>query len=157
MKLFSKTATVAIFGLLASALRLLAQADEQAPAPSGGSVIAGVVGGMVGLIVAIVMVMAAWKIFTKAGQPGWKCLIPIYNTVILLRIVGRPAWWLALLFIPFVNFVIIIMLLLDLAKSFGKTTGFGVGLICLSPIFYPILGFGESRYVGPAAGTLAVA
>ena len=103
------------------------------------------------LALAIVGIAAFWKVFTKAGQAGWKCLIPIYNVYILLKIVGRPGWWLVLYFIPIVNIVILILVMLDLAKSFGKGVGFAIGLIFLSFIFMIILGFGDARYVGPAA------
>jgi hypothetical protein len=94
----------------------------------------------------------------KAGQPGWAAIIPIYNIWILLKVIGRPGWWLALFLIglvPFIGtifvFVLSIIIDLDLAKSFAKSTGFAVGLILLSFIFIPILGFGPSSYVGPAA------
>jgi hypothetical protein len=92
-----------------------------------------------------------WKVYTKAGKPGWAVLIPIYNTYVLLEIVGREWWWLLLLFIPIVNIVVLIVVLFDLAKSFGKGTGFGFGLLFLSWIFIPILGFGDAKYMGPAA------
>jgi hypothetical protein len=98
------------------------------------------------------MIAAWWKVFTKAGQPGWAAIVPIYNIVVLLQIVGRPIWWVLLMFIPLVNFVIGVIIHLDLAKSFGKGTGFGIGLLLLGPIFFPILGFGSARYVGPASG-----
>lgn len=103
----------------------------------------------------ILMIAACWKIFTKAGQPGWASIIPIYNWYILCKIVGRPGWWVILLLIPFVNFIIGIILCIDLAKSFGKGVGFGIGLILLGVIFFPILGFGSAQYQGPAAGAIA--
>ncbi len=103
------------------------------------------------LIFAILLIAALWKIFAKANEPGWASIIPIYNTYILLKIVGRPWWWLLLLLIPFVNFIVGIVVMLDLAKSFGKGTGFAVGLILLAPIFLLILGFGNDRYLGPSA------
>ena len=102
----------------------------------------------------ILMIAACWKIFTKAGQPGWASIIPIYNWYILCKIVGRPGWWVILLLIPFVNFIVGIILCIDLAKSFGKGVGFGIGLILLGVIFFPILGFGSAQYQGPAAGGL---
>lgn len=105
----------------------------------------------------ILMIAACWKIFTKAGQPGWASVIPIYNWYVLCKIVGRPGWWVILLLIPFVNFIIGIVLCIDLAKSFGKGVGFGIGLILLSVVFFPILGFGSAEYQGPAAGGLAPA
>ena len=101
------------------------------------------------LVLIVIGIAAFWKVFTKAGEEGWKAIIPFYNVYVLLRIVGRPGWWLILLLIPFVNFIIWIIVALDLAKSFGKGTGFGVGLIFLGPIFMLILGFGDARYVGP--------
>ena len=103
----------------------------------------------------ILMIAACWKIFTKAGQPGWAAIIPIYNWYVLCKIVGRPGWWVILLLIPFINFIIGIILCIDLAKSFGKGVGFGIGLILLGVIFFPILGFGSAQYQGPAAGSLA--
>jgi uncharacterized membrane protein YhaH (DUF805 family) len=100
----------------------------------------------------ILMIAALWKIFSKAGQPGWASIIPILNIYFICKIVGRPGWWVILMLIPFVNFIIWIILCIDLAKSFGKGAGFGIGLILLSFIFFPILGFGSAQYQGPAAG-----
>ena len=106
---------------------------------------------LIWLAVFVVMIAAMWKVFTKAGKPGWAAIVPIYNTIVMIEIVGRPIWWIVLFFIPVVNFVVLIIIMLDMAKSFGKGTGFGLGLIFLSFIFYPILGFGPASYVGPAA------
>ena len=102
------------------------------------------------LAVVVFEIYCFWKLFVKAGKPGWGAIIPIYNIYLLLKIIGRPGWWLILFLIPIVNFVIFIIMYLDLAKSFGRGTGFGIGLIFLSFIFVPILALGESRYVGPA-------
>lgn len=103
-------------------------------------------------IAIIVLILASyWKLFTKAGKPGWAAIIPIYNIIVMLEIVGRPIWWIILFFIPCVSIVVAIILMIDLAKSFGKDTAFAVGLILLGIIFIPILAFGNSRYVGPAA------
>ena len=99
----------------------------------------------------VAYLVAGWVVFTKAGQEGWKSLIPIYNLYVLLKIVGRPGWWLLLFLVPIVNFVIWIIVALDLAKSFGKGTGFAIGLILLTPLFYLILAFGDATYRGPAA------
>ncbi|HUG83813.1 MAG TPA: DUF5684 domain-containing protein [Euzebya sp.] len=98
----------------------------------------------------VLFIAAAWKLFTKAGEDGWKVLVPFYNIYVFLQIVGRPGWWLLLYFVPLVGFVISIIVAIDTAKSFGKDTAFAVGLIFLSPIFYPILAFGDARYLGPA-------
>jgi len=121
-------------------------------------------GGFVGIVVIIYIaiivleIAALWQVFVKAGHPGWAAIIPIYNLYILLKIIGRPGWWLLLFLIglvPFVGWIVVfvigIIIAIDLAKSFAKSTGFAVGLIFLNFIFIPILGFGESQYVGPAA------
>src|SRR6476620_10999988 len=102
-------------------------------------------------------IVAMWKVFTKAGEPDWASIIPIYNIYIWCKIVGRPWWWILLMLIPLVNFIICIILCIDLAKSFGKGVGFGLGLALLGIIFFPILGFGSAQYQGPAAGGLAPA
>jgi uncharacterized membrane protein YhaH (DUF805 family) len=130
--------------------RLLAQVEysTQGEPPSPVSII-------FGLLVALLLIVAMWKVFTKAGQPGWASIIPIYNLYIWCKIVGRPWWWILLMLIPFVNFIICIILCIDLAKSFGKGVGFGIGLALLGIIFFPILGFGSAQYQGPAAGVLA--
>lgn len=94
------------------------------------------------------LIVSMWKVFEKAGQPGWGVLIPIYNIYLLLQIAGRPGWWLILYLIPFVNFVIAIIVSIDIAKNFGKETGFGLGLAFLGFIFYPILAFGSAQYQG---------
>lgn len=111
-----------------------------------------VTGLLVYLVVIVVVVAAMWKIFTKAGQPGWAALVPFYNIYVLLKVVGRPGWWLVLFLIPVVGIVVGIIVAVDLAKSFGKGGGFAVLLFLVPIIGYPILGFGAGRYVGPAAG-----
>jgi len=152
MKSLVKTTIVGLFTLIASALPLLAQDDQQAPANSAGSAIGGAIGGLVGLAIGVVVLIGMWKVFTKAGQPGWACLIPFYNFYVLLKVVGRPGWWLVMMLIPFVSLVFAIIVMIDLAKSFGKGGGFAAGLILLGPIFICLLGYGDARYVGPAAG-----
>ena len=97
-----------------------------------------------------VMIASLWKIYTKAGQPGWAAIVPIYNIIILMNIVGRPVWWVVLFCIPFVNFIAMIIVYIDLARSFGKDLGFAIGMILLFFIFMPILAFGDARYVGPS-------
>jgi len=110
------------------------------------------VGGVIGFLVSILMIAATWKIFTKANKAGWKAIIPIYNTYVMLKIVGRPGWWLILLFVPAVNVIFAFILAYDTARAYGKDVGFTIGLILLPVIFLPILGFGSSRYVGAVAG-----
>ncbi|MEG2219710.1 MAG: DUF5684 domain-containing protein [Muribaculaceae bacterium] len=102
-------------------------------------------------VIILFMIICAWIIYEKAGKPGWASIIPFYNCVVMLKIVGKPTWWLILLFIPVVNAVISIIISLRLATSFGKGTGFAIGLIFLPFIFYPILAFGNAKYTPIAA------
>ena len=108
---------------------------------SSGTVIAA-------LAVAIVSIIAQWKIFTKAGKPGWAAIIPFYNMYTLFEVAGMNGWMFLLMLIPIVNIIIMIMLYVNLAKSYVKSTGFAVGLIFLNIIFMLILGFGSDQYVG---------
>ena len=104
-------------------------------------------------IAIIVLVIAGfWRTFTKAGEAGWKSIIPIWNLIVLCRIGGKPGWWVILFFIPLVNIVISLIVALEVAKNFGRGNGFGVGLWLLSFIFYPILGFGSATYQGRDGG-----
>lgn len=112
--------------------------------------IVGLIIGVIYLAVIVLCIAGMWKVFAKAGKPGWAAIVPIYNLIVILEIIGRPVWWIILLLIPCVNFVIIFILMIDLAKSFGKGAGFGIGLALLGPIFIPMLGFGSATYQGPA-------
>ena len=102
------------------------------------------------LVFAVLTIVAMWKIFTKAGEAGWKSIIPIYNYIVLLQIVGLHPALVVLALIPFVNFigapVLSILIAVKLAKAFGKGTGFIIGLILVAPIFYLMLGFGNAQY-----------
>ncbi len=98
------------------------------------------------LAIMIFMLVSMWKVFTKAGQPGWACIVPIYNTYIMLKIAGKPGWWLLLMFVPVVSFVIAILMMIGIAQNFGKGSGYAVGLILLSPVFIPMLAFGSAEY-----------
>lgn len=103
------------------------------------------------MAICVIYLIAFWKIFVKAGRPGWAAIIPFYNMYVLLKIVGRPGWWLILFFIPIVNVVISIIVSLNLAKSFKRSEAFGIILLWLfSFIGYLMLGFGKSTYAGPA-------
>lgn len=99
------------------------------------------------LAIVVFMIACQWKIYSKAGKPGWACLVPIYNIVVLLEIVKKPIWWLILMLIPIVNIVIAIIILVELAKAFGKDAGFAIGLLLLPIVFYPMLAFGSAQYV----------
>ena len=101
---------------------------------------------VLGVAVVLMMIASMWKVFTKAGQPGWAVLVPVYNLVILLKIAKKPSWWLVLFMIPGANFYAMVMVAFAVAKSFGKGTGFGLGMLFLSFVFYPILGFGDAQY-----------
>ena len=101
---------------------------------------------IIGLAIAVLCIIAMWKVFEKAGEEGWKCIIPIYNFIILLKIVGKPWWWLLLMCIPFVNIVIYIMAVHRLSLSFGKGAGFTLGLFFVGIVFIPILAFDNSTY-----------
>jgi hypothetical protein len=111
--------------------------------------------GMVGLLIWLafvaLMIVSAWKVYTKAGQPGWAAIIPIYNIIVLLKIAGKPWWWIFGFLVPLLNFVVMIVLSVSLARVFGKGIGFALGLIFLSFIFYPILAFGDATYTAPPA------
>lgn len=105
-----------------------------------------------GLAVLVLIVASLWKIFTKAGKPGWAAIIPFYNMIVLLQIVGRPVWWFVLLLIPFVNIIFSIIVAHDTSKSFGRGVGTTLLLVFLPFIGYPILAFGSATYVAPSAG-----
>lgn len=101
------------------------------------------------LVIAVLTIIASWKIYVKAGRPGWACLVPFYSQYCLFDIAWGSGWLFLLTFVPCVNFVILIMLYLKLAKAFGKETGFGLGLVFLNTIFMLILAFGDAQYIGP--------
>ena len=123
--------------------------EDQAAATAGA-----VAGGVffVYIAVLILCIVSLWKVFSKAGQPGWAAIIPIFNAYILIKTAGKPGWWLLLFLIPLVNLVIGIIVLLALAERFGKGAGFAVGLLLLPMIFFPILAFGSATY-SPAPAT----
>ena len=133
---------------MTSTLALVLQNDSINP-------LAALFGGMAMLFwlaVVVVVIIGGWKVFEKAGQPGWAILIPIYNIYVMLKIAGRPGWWLLLYFIPLVNFAIAIIVAIDIAKAFGQSATFGFFLLfLLGGIGYLILGFGNYRYQGTAA------
>jgi hypothetical protein len=106
--------------------------------------------GLVGLVTAVVMAVFALAgigaTFTKAGKPAWAAVIPIYNVVLLLKLAGRPLWWLVLLCVPFVNLFVFLIMSIDIAHNFGKRAAYGLGLTFLGFVFYPLLGFGNAHY-----------
>jgi hypothetical protein len=111
---------------------------------------AGLVFIVIYLALVVVTIASLWKVFTKAGQPGWGVLIPIYNIYLLCKIAGKPGWWVILCCIPLVNVIIALLVMLGIAENFGKGAGFGIGLFFLGFIFFPILAFGDATYGGAA-------
>lgn len=100
------------------------------------------------LILSVVMIVALWKIYAKAGEPGWASIVPFYCNYVLFKIAMGNGWLFLLLFVPVVNIVFGIMVYFKLAKAFGKGVGFGFGLLFLTPIFILILAFGSAEYIG---------
>ena len=103
-------------------------------------------GCVVYLALVIVILASLWKTFEKAGQPGWACLIPIYNLVVACQIAGKPGWWCILLLIPIVNIVIGIMVAHAISRNFGYGVGMTLLQIFLPFVAFPILGFGDCVY-----------
>ncbi len=101
------------------------------------------------LAVVVFIIASMWKVFEKAGQPGWAAIIPIYNIYTMTKIAGKPGIWTLWCCIPIVNYVFIIWLYNMISKSFGKDEGFTAGLVILGIVFWPILGFGAAKYLGP--------
>jgi hypothetical protein len=100
------------------------------------------------LAVSLLIVAAYWIIYERAGQAGWKSLIPIYNMYVLMEISGKPGWWMFLLFVPLVGVVVYLLAMLSLAKRFGRSELFGVGIFLLPMVFLPLLAFGGAKYEG---------
>lgn len=111
-------------------------------------------GGFLVILVWIAMILGIyafmfWRVFQKAGQPGWASIVPIYNFVVLFQISGKPGWWVALSFVPFGGLILLVLSLIaniELAKKFDRSSGFAVGMWLLPIVFFPILGFGSAVY-----------
>lgn len=101
---------------------------------------------LIELVLVVLIIAGLWKIFTKAGKPGWAAIIPIYNLIVVLEIAGKPIWWIILFLIPCVNLVMAILTYMALAKNFGKSEAYGLGLAFLPFIFVPLLGFSDAKY-----------
>ena len=107
---------------------------------------------LIEIAIGLFFLIAGWRLFAKAGKPGWGIFIPVYNAYLWVKIARRPGWWVVLFFIPIVNFVVIIIAAMDVAKAFGKSGAFGFFLLFLfSFIGVPILGYGSAVYAPPAA------
>lgn len=136
--------------VLLSLVHVLQDADAHPPAPEGGG-IGGAIGGILYLAFLVAFVAGMWKTFAKAGRPGWAAIVPIYNVITLLGIANKPFWWFLLLGIPVVNIIIMYLVTQEIAKGFGKSAGFGFGLLFLPFVFYPMLGFSDATFQGKPA------
>ena len=116
-------------------------AEGVAVAAGGGGMLT-----IVWLVVLVLLIASMWKIFSKAGQPGWAAIIPIYNIIVMLQIAGKPVWWIILMFVPIANIVVGILAMVGLAANFGKGVGYVLGMLFLPVIFYPMLAFGSAQY-----------
>jgi hypothetical protein len=134
--------------LLAQATDLDTQPDYNGAATAGG-IIGGIVGFLVWLVVIVIIFASLWKIAVKAGRQGWEGIVPVYNLWVMAEIAGKPGWMGLLLFVPCLNIIFGIIILIALAQSFGKSAAYGLGLFFLGIIFFPMLAFGDARYVGP--------
>ncbi len=127
-------------------LDILAQSDVVTISVEGDASISPIF-FVIWVAVLAVAIIALWKVFEKAGREGWKSIIPIYNTYVMFQIAGRPGWWLLLMFIPFVNIAVSLILAMDMAKAFGKSSAFGFfGLWLFSFVGYLMLAFGDAEY-----------
>jgi len=127
-----------------SVIAFLMQSNGEIPSAAGAGVLGAVLMVWFAFLIlfSLLMIVSGWKIFAKAGKPGWAVLVPIYNIIVLLEILRKPMSWFILALIPIVN----LMLVFELAKKFGKGAGFAVGMIVLAPVFYPMLAFGDAQY-----------
>ena len=126
---------------------LIAQSSNSMPGGSGGGTTEMIINGVI-LAICLLTVIGGWRWFSKAGQPGWGLLVPFYNMFLMCKIAGRPGWWVILLLIPVVNFIIAIILCIDIAKNFGKGALYGLGIAFLPFPFWCMLGFGRAQYGG---------
>jgi len=133
---------------MSNLLAFLMQQSDNTGGNAAGAAVGGVM-GIVWLAFVVLMIAAMWKVFSKAGEPGWAAIIPIYNYVVIDKIAGRPTWWIILWFVFFP--IPYIVTALDIAKRFGKGAGFGVGLMLLPFIFYPMLAWGDATYTAAPA------
>ncbi len=109
--------------------------------------------GLIWLALVVFFVYCGWKLFAKANQPGWAVLVPIYNIYILLKIAGKPGWWLVLYLIPLVNMIVAVIVMYNLSLRFGKGIGYTFGLLFLGFIFVPILALGPAKYTPVSSAT----
>jgi hypothetical protein len=127
-------------------LALLVQETTDSSTSSGAAVGIIVVAVVLYVAVAVIVIASMWRLFNKSGQKGWTAIVPILNTLVLLKVVHKELWWIILLFIPCVNIVVLVIVYFGLAEAFGKGAGWGIGILLLPFIFMPALAFGSSQY-----------
>ena len=101
---------------------------------------------LVAVAAAIIMIASMWRIFTKAGRPGWAAIVPVYNTLQLIWTSGKPWWWVILMFIPLINVIALIVIYYNLARAFGKGVGYTLLFLFLPIIGFPMLAWGSATY-----------
>lgn len=117
----------------------------------GGGSIVGILVLLFFLAVVVAQIAGTWKVFEKAGEPGWAAIVPVYNLYVMVKVAERPAWWTVLWFIPILALLPGLQVPVDIAKRFDKGVGYAVGLIFLPFVFFPLLGFGDANYRPSAA------
>ncbi|HEX4085528.1 MAG TPA: DUF5684 domain-containing protein [Chthoniobacteraceae bacterium] len=142
-----------VFATLAATFLATGAAMAQSSVQNTGHGGAAILGSacVVELVIVVLVIAGLWKTYRKAGEPGWACIVPIYNIYVLCKITGKPGWWVLMIFIPFINLIFLLLLSIELANVYGRSPGFGIGLFFLSFIFIPILGFGDAQYRGRLA------
>lgn len=124
-------------------------ADAAATAALGGFFLVTMI---ITLVITLIVVISMWRLFTKAGKPGWAAIVPIYNIIVMLEIAGKPLWWVIMFFLPIANVVFTILTYIDFAKAYGKDALWGVLLAFFTPIVAPIMAFSKNtQYVGAQA------
>jgi hypothetical protein len=138
-----------------TALALTLAQDNDGNAAGGMAAIFGGIGGcccgLIWLALVVAIIAGFWKVFVKAGEPGWAAIVPIYNAIILLKIAGKPIWWIVLMFVPLLNIVILFLVDDAVAKRFGKSTGFAIVMLIFPYVGYPMLGFSKTTVYNPSA------
>jgi hypothetical protein len=99
------------------------------------------------LVIGVLSIVGIWKVLEKAKLPGWGSLIPIYNVYLLFKLAGRPGGWTRWILVPPVLYILLVIAQFDIAKKFGKSALFGVGLWLFPFIFMLILAFGDAKYL----------
>jgi hypothetical protein len=107
---------------------------------------------LIELAIIALVIAGVWKVFVKAGKPGWAAIVPIYNMWVMAEIAGKEGWFGLLCLIPLVGIVFAIIIMIGVAQAFAKGVGYGLGLAFLGFIFWPMLGFGSDPYVGAPTG-----